>query len=151
MVIGNDTLVLPGTPPGTNSCHPCGTSDSTHTDENTIIHGDKPTCPIPADGIGLMSECDPSVENAIEPNFNDNISNNGLNLVTITATTSIYSLYSENSRNHVYLYAAILTADGTRTKPMTGIFIKTFQDGDTEFPSANSPPTTDALQPIILV
>jgi hypothetical protein len=65
-----------------NSCCPCSTSASTHTDENTIIHGDEPKCPAPADGIDLMSERDPSVENAVNPNFNDNISDNGLTVIT---------------------------------------------------------------------
>jgi hypothetical protein len=46
-VIRYGTLVLPGTLPGTNSRHPRGTSDSIHTDENTIIQGDKPTAPPP--------------------------------------------------------------------------------------------------------
>jgi hypothetical protein len=55
-VFCDGTLLLPGTPPGTNSCHPPGTSASTHTDENAIIHGDEPNCPAPADGIGPMSE-----------------------------------------------------------------------------------------------
>jgi hypothetical protein len=91
-----------------------------------------------------MSERDPSVKNAVNPNFNDNISDNGLNVVNMSATTSIYSQYSENSRNRVHLYAPELTRafdtthtstkDRTRTKPMTEIFIKTVQDKDTEFP-----------------
>ncbi len=61
----------------------------------------------------------------------------------------------------MYLYAPDLTrafdttntstTDGTRTKPMTRIFIKNFQDEDTEFPTANSPPTThDPLESTIL-
>ena len=39
-VIRDGTLVLPGKPPGTNSCLPPGTSASAHTDRNAIIHGD---------------------------------------------------------------------------------------------------------------
>jgi hypothetical protein len=58
-VVRDGTLVLPGTPPGTNSRRPPGTSASAHTDENAIIYGDEPNCPAPADGIGPMSERDP--------------------------------------------------------------------------------------------
>jgi hypothetical protein len=35
------------------------------------------------------------------------------------------------------------TTDRTRTKPMTEIFIKNFHDEDAEFPTTNSPPTTN--------
>jgi hypothetical protein len=89
-VICNGTLV-------TNSRRPRGPSASTHLDEKTIIHGDEPNCPAPADGIGPMSEHDPSVKKAVNPNFNDNISENGFTVVNMSATTSIYSQYSENS------------------------------------------------------
>jgi hypothetical protein len=104
-VIRDGTLVLPGTPPGTNSRHPPGTSVSAHTDENAIIHSNKPNCPAPADGIGPMSEPDPNAKNAIDPNFNNDISDNGLTVVYMSATTSIYSQCSEKSRNRVHLYA----------------------------------------------
>ncbi len=116
---------------------PPGTSALIHTDENTIIHSDKPNCPAQANGIGPMSKRDPSAKHAVTPTFNDNISANGLTIVNMSATTSIYSHNSENSRNCVYLYAPELThafdttntstTDGTRTKPMTDIFIKTFK------------------------
>jgi hypothetical protein len=160
-VIRNGTLVLPGTPPGTNSRRPPGTSASAHTDENALIHGDELNCPAPADGIGPMSERDPNPENAVNPNFNDNISDNGLTVVNMSATTSIYSQCSENSRNCVHLYAPELTSafdtthtsttNGTRTKPMTEIFITNFQDKNAEFPTTNSPPTThDPLETTIL-
>jgi hypothetical protein len=56
-------------------------------DENKIIHGDKTNCPAPADRIGPMSERDPSTKNAVNPNFNDNISNNALDLHPATKTT----------------------------------------------------------------
>jgi hypothetical protein len=82
-VIRDGTLVLPRTPPGTNSRRARSTSSSTHTAENTIIHGDEPNCPAPAEKIGPMSKCDPSVENAVNPNFTDNISDNGLNVVNM--------------------------------------------------------------------
>jgi hypothetical protein len=161
-VIRDGTLVLPGTPPGTNCRHPPGTSASAHMDENAIIHGDKPNCPAPADGIGPMSERDHNAENAVNPNFNDNISDNGLTVANISATNSIYSQCSENSRNCVHLYVPELTrafdtthtstTDGTRTKPITEIFVKNFQDKDAEFPTRNSPPTThDPLETTILV
>ncbi len=98
-----------------------------------------------------MSERDPSVKNVINPNFNFNIYKNGLTVVNMSATTSMNSQYSENSRTHVHLYAPELTrafdtthtstTDGIQTKPMMGIFIKTFQDKDMEFPTTNSPPT----------
>ena len=140
---------------------PPGTSALIHTDENAIIHGDKPNCPAPADGIGPMSEHDPNAKNAVDFNFNDDISNNGLTAVNMSATTSIYSQCSKNSRNCVHLYAPELTrsfdttqtstTDGTRTKPTTEIFIKNFQDKDAEFPITNSPPTThDPLETTIL-
>jgi hypothetical protein len=123
-------------------------------DENKIIHGDKTNCPAPADRIGPMSERDPSAKNAVNPNFNDDIYNNGLTIVNMSATTCIYSQCSENSGNRVHLYAPELTCafhtsskDGTRTKPMMEIFIKNFQDEDTEFPTTNShPPWTTRLK-----
>jgi hypothetical protein len=137
-VIRDGTLVLPGTPPGTNSRRPPGTSSPAHTDENAITHGDEPNCPAPVDGIGPMSERDPNAENAVNPNFNNDISDNGLTVVNMSATTSIYSQCSEKSRNCVHLYAPELTrafdttntstTDGTRTKPMTEIFIKKSRD-----------------------
>jgi hypothetical protein len=106
-----------------------------------------PTAPPPADGIGSMSKRDPSVENVVNLNFNNNIFDNGLNVVNMSATTSIYSQYSENSRICVHLYVPELThasdtthtstSDGTQTKPMTEISIKTFQDKDREFPITN--------------
>ncbi len=43
------------------------------------------------------------------------------------------------------------STDGTRTKPMTEIFIKNFHDKDAEFPTTNSPPNTnDTLETTIL-
>jgi hypothetical protein len=87
-VIHDGTLVfLPGTPPGTNSRHSPGTLASAHTDENPIIHGDEPNCPAPSDGIGPMSERDPNGENAVDINFNDDISDDGLTVVNMSATT----------------------------------------------------------------
>ena len=90
-----------------------------------------------------MSERDPDAENAVNPNFNDDISDNAPTVVNMSATTSIYSQCSENSRNCVHLYAPELTraidtthtstTDGTRTKPMTEIFITNFQDQNAEF------------------
>ncbi len=83
-----------------------------------------------------MSERDPNAENAVNPNFNNNIYDNGLTVVNMSATTSIYSQCFENSRNCVHLYAPELTrafdtthtstTDGTGTKPMTEIFITNF-------------------------
>ncbi len=52
-----------------------------------------------------MSEPDPNAKNAIDPNFNNDISDNGLTVVYMSATTSIYSQCSEKSRNRVHLYA----------------------------------------------
>jgi hypothetical protein len=108
-----------------------------------------------------MSERDPKTKNVVNLNFNDDISDNGLTVVNMSATTSIYSQCSENSRNCVHLYAPEVThafdtthtstTDGTQTKPMTEIFIKNFQDEDAEFPTTNSPPTThDSLETTIL-
>ena len=159
-VIRGGALVLPGTPPGTNSRRTRGTSVPAHNDENAGTDGDATNCPVPADEIGPMSERDPTAENAVNPNFNDDISNNGLDVVNMSATTSIYSQCSENSRNCVHLYAPELTraidtthtstTDGTRTKPMTEIFITNFQDENAEFPTTNSPPTThDPLETTI--
>ena len=97
-VIWNGIFVLPGTPPGTSSRLPSSTSDSTHTDENTIIYGDETSCPAPADRIGPMSERDPGVENAVYPSFNDNILiDTDLNIFNMSATSSIYSQYSKYS------------------------------------------------------
>ena len=149
-VKSNGTLVLPGTPPGTNSRRPCCTSKSIHTDKNAIIHGDEPKYPAPADRIGPMSERDPSAKNAVHPNFNDDISDNGLTVVNLSANKSIYFQYSELSRNRAHKYAPELTrafatshtstTDGSRTKPMTEIFIKTFQEEDPEFPTIKPHP-----------
>jgi hypothetical protein len=70
-----------------------GTSALIHTDENAIIYGDKPNCPAPAaDRIGPMSERNPNAENAVDLNVNDDISDNGITVVNMSATTSIYSL-----------------------------------------------------------
>jgi hypothetical protein len=150
-VIRGGALVLPGTPPGTNSRRTRGTSFPAHDDGNASTNGDATNSPAPTDEIGPMSERDPTAENAVNPNFNDDISDNGLDVVNMSATTSIYSQYSQNSRNRVHLYSPVLTrafdtthtstADGTRTKPMTEIFIKNIQDEESEFPTTNSPPS----------
>jgi hypothetical protein len=111
--------------------------------------------------MGPTSEHDPSAKNAVHLNFNDDISDNGLTVVNKSATTSIYSHSSENSRNCVHLYAPELTrafdtthtsiTDGTRTKPMTETFIKNFHDKDAELPTTNPPPTTnDMLETTII-
>jgi hypothetical protein len=104
-----------------------------------------------------MSERDPSTKIAVNINFNDNNSDNGLTVVNMSATTSIYSQCSENRRNPVHLYAPELThafdtthtstTDRTRTKPMTEISIKNFHDEDTEFRTTNSPPTSNNNRP----
>ena len=84
---------------------PCSTLDSTHTDENIIIHGDETDCPTPADGIGPMSKRDPRAKNAVIPKYNNNISDKALDLDSMWATTfsTIYSQYSGNSRNCMHL------------------------------------------------
>jgi hypothetical protein len=125
VIRNTSTLVLPGTPPGTNSRRPPGTSASIHTNENAIVHGDEPNCPALADGICLVSELGPKTENVVNLNFNNNFSDNGLTVVNMSAISSIYSQCSENSRNRVHLYAPDLTrafdtthtstTDGTRT------------------------------------
>ena len=56
-----------------------------------------------------MSERDPSAKNAVNPNFNNMVSDNGLTIVNMSATTSIYSQYSEKCRNCVHLYTPELT------------------------------------------
>jgi hypothetical protein len=92
----------------------------------------------------------PPAQNAVNSNFNNNISDNGLDIINMSTTASIYSQQSENSRNSVNLYAPELarvfdtthtsTTDVIRTKPITEISIKTIQDKDAELPTTNSPP-----------
>jgi hypothetical protein len=56
-----------------------------------------------------MSEHDLPARNAVNPNFNDYISNTGLDMINMSTTNSIYFQQSENSRNSVHLYAPELT------------------------------------------
>ncbi|KAI2490290.1 hypothetical protein MHU86_24280 [Fragilaria crotonensis] len=116
-VIQHDSiLILPVTPPVTTSHQTVGTSIATQNDENTLIHGDAINGPVLHDGIGPMSERDPGNENAINPNFNDDISDNGLDIGNMSC--------------------------GIRWKrTMTAIFIKTPPDEKSKFPTSNSPPT----------
>jgi hypothetical protein len=115
--------------------------DSRHQHENAIIHCDELNCPAPADGIGPMSERDPNAENAVNPNFNDDISNNGLTVVNMSATTSIYSQCSENSRNCVHLYAPELTRafDTTHTSTTDGTLLESGHTRRHSCPTRNTP------------
>jgi hypothetical protein len=61
-----------------------------------------------------MSERDPNAENAVD--LNDDNSDNGLTVVNMSVTTSIYSQCSENSRKCVHLYAPEL-ACALQTEP----------------------------------
>ncbi|KAI2498261.1 hypothetical protein MHU86_16240 [Fragilaria crotonensis] len=116
-VIQHDSiLILPVTPPVTTSHLTVGTSIATQNDENTPLHADAINGPVPHDGIGPMSERNPGIENAVNPNFNDDISNNSLDIGNMSC--------------------------GIRQKrTMTEIFIKTPPDEKSKFPTSNSPPT----------
>ncbi|KAI2502646.1 hypothetical protein MHU86_11840 [Fragilaria crotonensis] len=116
-VIQHDSiLILPVTPLVTTSHLTVGTSIATQNDENTPVHADAINGPLPHDGIGPMSERDPGIENAVNPNFNDDISDNGLDIGNMSC--------------------------GIRWKrTMTEIFIKTPPDEKSKFPTSNSPPT----------
>ncbi|KAI2510443.1 hypothetical protein MHU86_4016 [Fragilaria crotonensis] len=116
-VIQHDSiLILPVTPPVTTSHQTVSTSIATQNDENTPVHSDAINGPVPHDGIGPMSERDPGIENAVNPNFNDDISDNGLDIGNMSC--------------------------GIRWKrTMTEIFIKTPPDEKSKFPTSNSPPT----------
>jgi hypothetical protein len=76
-----------------------------------------------------MSKRDPSAENAVNLNCNDDISNNGLTVVNMSATTSINSQCTENSRNRVHLYAPEVTrsSDTTHTRIFAGEFLTSIQ------------------------
>ncbi|KAI2505348.1 hypothetical protein MHU86_9054 [Fragilaria crotonensis] len=99
------------------------------------VHGDAINGPGHNDGIGPMSERDPGIENAVNPNFNDDICENVLAVVNMSANTSIYSPPALSSRRSVHLYMPELTRTScTLTLPSqteseqnqwTEIFIKT--------------------------
>ncbi|KAI2493052.1 hypothetical protein MHU86_21495 [Fragilaria crotonensis] len=109
-------LILPVTPPVTTSHQTASTSIATQNDENTPLHADTINGPVPHDRIGPMSERDPAFENAVNLNFNDDISDNGLDIGNMSC--------------------------GIRWKrTMTEIFIKTPPDEKSKFPTSNSPPT----------
>jgi hypothetical protein len=150
-VIHGSRVFFPGTPPSTSSGHTRGISVTSPPDENTPVHGNAINGPGPNDDIGPMSERDPGTENAVNPNFNDDICENVLAVVNMSANTSIYSPPALSSRRSVHLYMPELTrtsctthtafTDGIRTKPMTEILIKTPQDEKSKFPTSISPPT----------
>ncbi|KAI2505363.1 hypothetical protein MHU86_9069 [Fragilaria crotonensis] len=112
-VIHDGTVIYPPTQPGTNSGRTRGISVTSLPDENTPVHGDAINGPVPHDEIGPMSERNPGIKNAFNPNFNNDICDNGPDVV------NIWNL----------------------NKPMTEIFIKTPQDKKSKFPTLNSPPT----------
>jgi hypothetical protein len=92
--------------------------------ENTsIIPDDANNCPVQTSEIGLMSERDQPAQNAVNPNFNDDISNYGSDNINMSTTHSIYSQLSENSKNSVHLYAPKLkhAFDTTHTSITAGV------------------------------
>ena len=126
---------MPATSPDTNSssnsCLTPGKSLPSPKNENTSILDDAYNCPVPTSEIGPMSERDPPARNAVNSNFNNDICDNGLDIINMSATTSIYSQQSENSRNYVHLYDApehtraldtthFSTTDGIQAKPNDG-------------------------------
>ncbi|KAI2497310.1 hypothetical protein MHU86_17183 [Fragilaria crotonensis] len=116
VVTHDGKLTFPVTPPVTTSHQTVSTSIATQNDENTPVHSDAINGPLPHDGIGPMSERDPGIENAVNPNFNDDISDNGLDIGNMSC--------------------------GIRSKRLiTEIFIKTPPDEKSKFPTSNSPPT----------
>jgi hypothetical protein len=110
-VIRDNNLVLTAaTPPDTISCQTPGTSPPTAKNENTSTSSDDATnCPVPTSEIGPMSERDPPAKNAVSTSFNDDISDNSLDIINMSTTNSIYSQQSENSRNSEHSYASELT------------------------------------------
>ncbi|KAI2500871.1 hypothetical protein MHU86_13591 [Fragilaria crotonensis] len=117
VILLHDSIpILPVTPPVTTSHLTVSTSIATQNDENTPVHSDAINGPVPHDGIGPMSARDPAFENAVNLNFNDDISDNGLDIGNMSC--------------------------GIRWKrTMTEIFIKTPPDEKSKFPTSNSPPT----------
>jgi hypothetical protein len=75
-----------------------------------------------------MSKHDPTAKNAVNPNFNDNISNNGLGVVKMSTITSIICLFDTTHTS---------TSDRIQTKPMTETFNKKIQDKETGFPTTD--------------
>jgi hypothetical protein len=108
-VIHRGRVFFPGTPPSTTSGRTRGISVTSLPDENTPVHGDAINGPGHNDGIGPMSERDPGIENAVNPNFNDDICENVLAVVNMSANTSIYSPPALSSRRSVHLYMPELT------------------------------------------
>jgi hypothetical protein len=158
VICDNNLVLTAATPPDTNYCQTPGISLPTPKNENTSTSDDNATnCPVPTSEIGPMSERDPPAKNAVSTNFNDDISDNGLDIIKMSTTNSIYSQQSENNRNSVHSYASELTrtfdtthtstTDGIRTTPMTDISIKTIKEKETKFPpptdSLPAPPFTD--------
>ncbi|KAI2493229.1 hypothetical protein MHU86_21303 [Fragilaria crotonensis] len=91
-VIQHDSiLILPVTPPVTTSHLTVSTSIATQNDENTPVHSDAINGPVPHDGIGPMSARDPAFENAVNLNFNEDISDNGLDIDKTPADTTYES------------------------------------------------------------
>jgi hypothetical protein len=69
-----------------------------------------------------MSERDPNAENAVNPNFNDDISDSGLTVVNISATTLIYSQCSEKivcicTRLNSHVHLIVLLTLQLQTEP----------------------------------
>ena len=108
-VIRDGTIVFPGTPPVTNSRQPRSILLATPSFENTDNHDDARNSPVPDDEIGPMSDRDTNVQSAVNLNFNDDIFDNALDIVNMSANASIYSHPTQSSRCSVPLYASELT------------------------------------------
>ena len=115
-VIHGGRVFFPGTPPSTSSGRTRGISVTSPPDENTPVHGNAINGPGPNDDIGPMSERDPGIENAVNPNFNDDICDNVLAVVNMSANTSIYSPPALSSRRSVHLYMPELTRTSCTTQ-----------------------------------
>ncbi|KAI2499646.1 hypothetical protein MHU86_14827 [Fragilaria crotonensis] len=125
-VIHRGTVFFPGTPPSTTSGRTRGISVTSLPDENTPVHGDAINGPGHNDGIGPMSERDPGIENAVNPNFNDDICENVLAVVNMSANTSIYSPPALSSRRSVHLYMPELTHSTDTTYASVDMLTSTF-------------------------
>jgi hypothetical protein len=89
VICDNNLVSTAATPPDTNSCQTPGISLPTPKNENTSTFDDN--CPVPTREIGPTSEHDQPAKNAVSTNINDDISENGLDIINMSTTNSIYS------------------------------------------------------------
>ncbi|KAI2511803.1 hypothetical protein MHU86_2535 [Fragilaria crotonensis] len=113
-VIHRGRVFFPGTPPSTTSGRTRGISVTSLPDENTPVHGDAINGPGHNDGIGPMSERDPGIENAVNPNFNDDICENVLAVVNIRNPnkTNGRNIHQDSSQDEIEIPYVELPSHG---------------------------------------